>query len=131
MSINLDFKCQAILNNRYKKILSESMLLTDEDNVDFHFTAYDDGKYIPVFSVSIKFKTDDSNVAKIAYEINDDNILLIGYNIIPNPNTQYTICSSKKEAIQLDDKKYYIEPRIIVYSNSLKQVYIDLYEEIN
>ena len=131
MSTNLSFKCIAILNNKYKKILSENILLTDEDHADFHFIACDDEEHIPVFSISIEFKTDESDTAKIIYEIDNDNILLIGYNIQSNPNNQYTICSSKKEIIKLNNTKYYIESRITVYSNSLKQVYLDLYEKID
>lgn len=131
MNNDLSFKCEVILDNKYKKVLSEKIALKDEKSVDFKFSVCGDGEYSPAFNVLVKFEEDDSNQGKIKYQVDDDNITLNVYNIRPNPNNEYTIFSNKKEIIEINNKKYYIEPRITVYTNLFKQVYLDLYEEIN
>jgi hypothetical protein len=131
MDTDLNFKCKVTLNNKYKKVLSENVLLKNNEYADFDFSVYDNEECLPAFSISIQFEKDDTNLTRIEYDINDhNNVLITVYNIVPNPNNQYTICFNNKEIAEINDKKYFIEPKIIVYSNLFKEVTIDLYEEI-
>ena len=88
MDTNLNFKCKVTLNNKYKKVLSENVLLKHDSYADFDFTVYDNEECLPAFSISVQFEKDNSNVTRIKYDINDhNNVLITIYNIVPNPDS--------------------------------------------
>ena len=127
MNNNLNFKCETIVNNKYRLILSEKITLDKNGYADFKISIDEE----QLINILIRFENDDSDQTKIKYSVSDDDVILTAYNIHPNPNNEYTIFSNKKEIIEIDNTKYYLESSITIYSNLYKQVNIDLYEEIN
>jgi hypothetical protein len=131
MSNNLDFKCEVILDNKFKKISSDKIVLKEENYACFNYSICENGIDSPIFNIIVRFENDDSDQTRATYLVEGNDITLMVYNIHPNPNNEYIIFSNKKEIIEIDGKKYYIEPSITVYPSLIKQVNLDLYEEIN
>jgi len=123
--------CDVIVDNKYKKILSKSAVVRNDRESKFIITLQDSYELNTDIVINIKFDYDEKET-RIEYKVDDDNNLnIICYNIINNNNSNsYTIFSSMKKIIEINDYSVYIEPKITVYANGFKEILIDLYSEL-
>ena len=126
-------KCNKItIDNKYNKILSKSVTMSDTDkSVEFEFEMnYDEDYESFTFIVSLILDTDDGE-SRFHYKAKDNNISITLYNPTPNQSSDYTIFCSKRQFMHVksDSIKFYIMPKVTIYSNNFKDINIDIYSE--
>lgn len=122
--------CNVALNKDYKKLVSQSIILVDKDDEgNFEFIAeYIKDKFI-VFTVNVNRKEDDGE-CRVIYRIKDetsDNIDMDIYNTNKSNGSNYTILCDVKKVTEIENKSFYIRPKIDVWVNGITEITIDLY----
>ena len=122
--------CSTTINRNYKKLLSKTIVIDDElkNIIDIEFTVEYPKDNFTIFPIRLIFKENNFKY-EIGYDSDDDGIVnIIIYN---SGDIRYNsmITNNMKKIISIADKNFYIKPRIIKYSNDIKEVTIELYSD--
>lgn len=122
--------CNAIYNDEYKKLASQTIVTEKgSDTAIFEFIIEYPKYEFTVFLVKTKFENDKGD-CRIMYMIDstDSSVInLIGYNTDDDKLCNSTIYCDMRKIITIDDKDFYIKPKITMYRAGIKEITIDLF----
>lgn len=124
--------CNVMLNEKYKKLASQTIIIENKTDVaDFNFIVEYPKDNFTVFIVKIKFE-DSENECKVLYRIDDNNpsiIELIIYNADDNKMYNSVIFCDTRKIVDINNKSFYIKPKITINGGGIKEITIDLFAE--